>query len=391
MREWFLYNCAHQHSSIKSSDGSAWIRILGSFCSKELALEHAKKLASIDAGIEIRISPQNEFRVLLRSRYLDTPEKLDMITRERETQKHAFLLDAHSLKRKLAFEETAKNAETRQMGELKYAPEERAKEYKEEFKVIERIEANIVPKAPNVKSIPKDYELRMQRFAAIALIPDYEHSGVNDHLLGEWEKDRDTEFSKIRNKALLSNLKGPMPTNYDLLKEWIVKNPPPLHTNIFGQPLKDSDIWIRNENTTSSDSEVQAWMHTMAIEKEKKLWEMCGAEKPDRSQSLKKWFEENPLPTIHESVGAEPAVSFLKTANSEDELKKWLEQDCKIRNEDVACIAMYEWIKVNNAWNEKVTKIYREPLVTKLYAKKEFQHAEASKIEGLVKEIEINN
>lgn len=235
---WLLYNCAHQESSIKSTDGCAWIRVLGSFCSKTLALEHARKLSAADPGIEIRVAPENEFSVMLRSKYNDSGNVLDMITRERETKKHQSLVELHSLIRKHAFEDTARNAEQRQMGELKYSPEERVKAHKEEFGELQLVslsseqteqEKEVVVKDekiqnessvaflvtsfpkkevfPAVKPILKDLEPRMQKYAAISLIPDYEHFDYCDSLVQHWEKKRDEEFAKIHNAAFLNTVK----------------------------------------------------------------------------------------------------------------------------------------------------------------------------------------
>ena len=443
-------------SSIRSSDGSAWIRVLGSFPKKKLAIQHAKLVCAADPGLEIRVAPEGEFRVLLRSRYMDTMGSLDMKTREKETLKHAFLLERHALARSAAFSETAANAKNRQMGKLKFSPEERARAHQEEFlealagtvnarnslseenfaaeakilepaafpggvksigkplelqsvafkaEILEPESALLAAAAPGgVKSIGKPLELRMQKYAALAFIPDYEHELHTENLMNQWERKRDEEFAKIRNSALLANLKGgPLPSMRDLLEDFVKKNPPPSFINAYGQPSsiknQESDdavngdtFWQRVPDVpSSSDSEVVAWMKNMAFEKEAKLWESCGAIKPDRASSLKRWFQENPIPENSSCRGAEPAVAFLKTGNSEEEIKAWIEKDCKILHEDVACVALYEWIKVSNAWNENVSKSYRESLVTKLHAKKDFQKAEASKIEGLVKEIEIFN
>jgi hypothetical protein len=212
-------------------------------------------------------------------------------------------------------------------------------------------------------------------------------------LVKDWETKRDETFAKIRNSILLQNLKGSIPSNKELIHEFVTINPPPKGINVYGQPItSDDQFWIKIPDVElSKNSEVVAWLKRLSVEKEANIWSFCGAKKPERAEVLSDWMKSNPLPNIKDSVGAEPAVAFLKTAESEEEIKVWINTECKVKHEDVACIALYEWIKISNAWSDKVTKTYREPLLTKLHEKKEFQRAEATKIEGLVIEIVISN
>jgi len=390
MKGWFLYNLAHKNSSIKSSDGQAWIRVLGFFPSKNRALEHAKKISAFDKGLEIRICPSEEFRVMLRDRYHDKPGELDMITRERETSKHEFLSALHIHKRKEAFRETAANAESRQMGKLDYRVEDRIEVIQPQKVDIAAAASEPKPELsakPEVGRIPESLELRMQKFAALAFIPDYEHEEISKNALDSWENKCEENYIKNRNTLLINALKEKkMPSSRSLMEHWVSVNPPPKGTNVYGQKLLNSCIWERGGEKVQ-DTEVEAWMATFKIEQERVIWHECGIKKPERTEAIKTWLAENPLPEID---SAEPCVSFLFVANTEDEVKAWIDK-CSIKQHDVGCVSMYEWIKISNVWGEKIKRTFREPLVSKLYEKREFQSAEAKRLEGLVKEIEIKN
>jgi len=348
-------------------------------------LDHANDLAEKDSGLEIRIAPAEEFRVLLRSAYADTKDSMDMATRSRETEKHAFLLSEHAKQRKQAFETTAANAATRQMGELKYTHEDKAAFYAEEFQAHKKV--SLIKPAPRVKSISKALEIRLQKYAAIAVIPDYEHSYAVDGVLSFWEQQRDSAYAKKRNEAVSAALNGrPLPSMQDLTSEFVEKHPPPKHCNVWGQ--KSDDIWTRSEAAVEADSDVQAWLQTFRDYKESALWKWLELEVPTRAETLKEWISQNPLPSVE---GAEPAVAFLKASETEAELKEWIASAHAWKDYDIACVAMYEWIKVSNAWSDNVMRSFRNPMVAKLYEKKNFQKEEASKLSGEVKTIEITN
>lgn len=388
---WALYNLAHSDSAIKSQDEEAWVRILGFFQTKSDALSHARSLALVDAGLEIRLAPAGEFRMMLRSRYEDRPGQLDMLTRQRETQKHAFLIQKHTEVRKEAFDKAADNAEKRQMGELKFSEADRVSAHVEEFGISSpplSPPSALNISTPTVKKISTSHEIRMQRFAAIAVIPDYEHSNYLESVLETWEKARDAAYTSKRNYAIVDVLGDrSIPPVRELLKDWIILNPPPRGYNVWGQQIAD-DIWIKSDTLPSNDSEVRAWINTFKIESEKQFWKWLGSEPPDRAVELKAWIENNPIPS---GKGAEPAVAFLRAAETESELREWITSKSTLRDVDIACVAMYEWIKIQNAWSPSITRTFRNPMVAKLHEKKDFQHAEAMKLSGNVKEIEINN
>jgi hypothetical protein len=296
-----LYNCAHGNSSIKS-DGDAWIRILGFFQTKQEALLYTKTIIANDNGLEIRITPSNEFRMMLSRKYNDTIETIDMDTRNYEATKLDSLLSKHKESRKYAFEDTANNAKEHQVGQVKFNPIDKINEYQllhQELVLTLTKELSFSTNI-SVKPIPPNLTLRMQRFAAIAVIPDYIfYSDLNQKLI-TWENSKET-------------------------------------TNI---------------------------------------------------EDLKEWYHNNPLPS---PKGAEPAVSFLMYADTEEELNTWIKTKCQIKDIDIACVTMYEWIKVNHLWSDNIKRYYRESLLETLHYKKDYQHQESLKIQGQAKEIIISN
>jgi hypothetical protein len=377
---WVLYNCAHQNSTIKSSDGEAWIRVLGFFVAKHEAMGHAKRLNFLDQGLEIRIAPVGEFRVMLRDKCLPS-------NRSREVAKHTFLIEAHANNRKTAFEETLTNALERRMGDLNFTPNERAVAHAEEFNIRPETPPKTPENIPNVKSINADNVIRMQRFAAIAIIPDYEHISNAQSSLMQWETSRDSEYTRLKNQVVSENLKDrAIPSLKDLTSQWVERYPPPKSLNCFGQ--MSDDIWTRNDLSVSTDTEFVSWQKNLHLEADRCLWAFLGIEKPDRPLILKDWIKQHPIPSHF--AGSEPAVAFLHCSDTETEMKEWISLS-KLKDVDIACVAMYEWIKLNQAWSEKVSKLYREPMISHIHSNKALQTAEAARIEGSVKEIVVTN
>jgi len=251
-----LYNLAHLNTSIKSPDGEAWIRVIGFFPTKLGALQHAKKFKD-----EIRISPINEFRMLMNQ----TPTELTMAE---EIRKHTSLLEVHDKLRCQAFEETARNAAERKMGALVYNVNDTAQLLKEEYGLIEK-------KTYLILDDDLEHELKMQKFCALSIIPDYEKVAETEKLIREWEEKSEAEFIKIRNDLI----KTVLPT-YEL-------------------KLCDKDIW-----------------------------KSAGIEEPQKSNSMEKFLESNPFPEILKN--AEPAVKFLYAGETEEEVQKWIFENSKL-------------------------------------------------------------
>lgn len=262
---WVLYNVAHKNCRIKSPDEEAWLRVLGFFSSKEVALNHAKQFKE-----EVRISECNQFKMLTQC-----PNA------EIEIKKHDILLKVHDEVRKQAFEDTRKNAEQRKMGSVVYKLMDRLNFTREKYGL---------PLIENKQFFINDtctIEVRMQKFCAIALLPDYENMAICESNLKNWEE---------------SQLKFP------------------------------------------------------------------------------------------ELKHLEPGIKFLVCGNTQEEIQLWIKNNCDspdLRNFDIACISMYEWLKVIDGWNENIKRTFREQELNKLYENKEINRIEALKLQGKVKEIEI--
>jgi hypothetical protein len=314
--------------------------------------------------------------MLLQSKYNDVRNSdgsvdLDMDLRNYETTKHAFLLQLHEKKRQAAFEETFENAKQKKVGEIYVSGQEKAlsylkeaKEYKEktnsescgrggggggggeenETKKTVHFPNNSESSFVSCKKVPREFELRMQKFAAFSIIPDYEHQSKIDARVGEWEQEFENYFIAKRNAA-------------------------------FSDALKNNPI-------VSADDTI-----CTCKENEDALWKQLNVEKPHRALVFQDWIKNNALPDFN---GAEPAISFLKSSESEEELQSWIENEYQNGNVDIACVSMYEWIRVQDTWNEQVHRTFRHPMINKLHQNKLLQKKEAKKIEGTVKEIEIN-
>ena len=352
-QQWILYNLAHANTRIKSPDDEAWIRILGFFNNKETALKYAK--SSKLEKLEIRISPINEFRLLMKN----TP---NLENKEYELNKHTFLLNMHDKLRKEAFEETARNASERKMGNLVYNTQDKAQQLKEEYGIQETYQyGNII----NDK-LDSDLEQRMQKFCALALIPDYEAIAISEMELQKWEEKANEEYIRLRNEKFKSAfVYKPFSSSLDDLQD---------DSNNVIQSL--TDLIVDKESSESSLKEYDN-LNNCVLEITK-------------SNSLKKWIELNPFPKVIKN--AEPAIKFLYCGDTEEEIKKWILDNCNLKsnkNYDIACVTMYEWIRTSDAWLDNMKKTYREPELEKLHSNKLYNKLEALKLEGHVKEIEI--
>ena len=346
-----LYNAAHASTKIVSCDGDAWIRILGFFKTKDSALLHAKKLNDREPQ-EIRIAPVGQFRLMMR-----------FIDRDRESSKHEFLMKTHADNRVKAFADTRKNAEEHKMGDLKFSPRERVEA---QVATVHKIVTG------GLDRVPHDLELRMQKFAAIAYVPDYEHESYMESKVQDWEKYNLLEEAKQRNLLIREHLNGRiLPTFKQSMESWVANNLPPTGHNVFGQ-LSDT-LWEKVPDS-SVNNEAQIWLKKAQCEYESKLWQFLDIPRP--------LYNTSPPP---DTTGDEPAVAFLHAGNTEDELVEWI-KNSTLTTYDIACVAMYEWIKINDS--AYIEKKYREPGLEQLHANKRSQAAEAAKLHN-AKVIEI--
>jgi hypothetical protein len=337
--KYVLYNAAHANTNIVS-DGDAWIRVLGFFKSKETALSQAKKICAFE-NQEIRICPVGEFRMVMRS-----------VNREAEVKKHKILMETHANKRMEAFAETRKNAEDHKMGQLKFSPRERT----------DALSSKVI--TGGLKKIPADLELRMQKFAAVALVPDYEHEKFLEAKAKDWEEINTVLANKQRNSVLIENLKGRnFPKCKDLMEKWVEENPPPAGFNVYGQK---EEMWTKTSDPSSTEYFVVQWLSTFMKEFDSQMWKWLGIERPS--------YNPTPAPDM---TGDEPAIAFLFAGNTEEEVQKFIGES-SLSTYDIACVTLYEWIRVIDF--ENIDKTYREPMLELIHENKRLQAVEASKL-----------
>ena len=372
MSGFVLYNAAHARSSIRSPDNKAWIRVLGFFDTKDAALEHSKMLNSHDVlePTEIRIAPLKSFRIMLREKM--TAKNLVEL-RERETKKHEFLISTHLKMRSNAMKQTRENAESRTMGEtssLDTLSQIETEPLKVNFSFKNDYDYNNTNKK-NVSSVLRDQEIRMQRFAAISIIPDYEvlSKRARDVLAVEADAKRDyiNKKNEAFNNATATNSSFVMPTTRELIGAFVEQTPPPSGFNVWGQSLStDGDIWVPAPNSTlsiTSNSEVKAWMKMRDVASEDSFFRILNIEKPVMKETCLEFTD----PDDQE----EPAVMFLGSAEREDQLEaviqKIVDTDSSMKHYDIACVAMYEWLSIEEFSNPKLRRKYRDPQLAQLH------------------------
>ena len=369
-----LYNAAHSNSSIKSEDGKAWIRILGFFVSREDALAHASKLNE-HVKQEIRLAPLGSFRVLLQDKL--TPE-----LREKETQKHSFLLETHAKVRSYAIKQTQENAELRKMaGSTSYdfGINQDTLPFMQDKEARVSVSTSKNKDTQNLPAVSRDNEIRMQRFAAISVISDYEILGIRARRKATNTLKSQREYTTKKNEIISKKIKEGfvLPSFIKLVNSFIQTNPPPPHYDIQGKRLDNNDDHEPN-------FEVSHWMKMRNDAIEVALFEAMGVEKPSLEEALEEKGEEGE---------EEPAVMFLDFADREDEMEtkiqKIVDTDVSMKHYDIACVSMYEWLCLETLSQTKVK--YRDPQLNNLH-KARLAHSEEalSLIEaGTAKVIEL--
>jgi hypothetical protein len=367
-----LYNAAHTNSSIKSEDGKAWIRILGFFASREDALAHASKLNE-HVKQEIRLAPLGSFRVLLKDKL--TPE-----LREKETQKHSFLLATHAKVRSYAIRQTQENADLRKMaGSTSYDLGANAPLDQDSPAIAIEATKPVSKDTQNLPAVSRDNEIRMQRFAAISVIPDYEILGIRARRKVANTLKSQREYTIKKNEIISKKIKEGfvLPSFIKLVNSFIQANPPPPHYDIQGKRLD-------NDDDNEPNSEISHWMKMRNDAIEVALFEAMGVEKPALEEALEEKGEEGE---------EEPAVMFLDFADREDEMEtkiqKIVDTDVSMKHYDIACVSMYEWLCLETLSQTPVK--YRDPHLNNLHKARLAHSEEASSLieAGTAKVIEL--
>jgi hypothetical protein len=348
-----LYNAAHANTSIRSKDDKAWIRILGFFESKEAALDHASKINQRQKQ-EIRIAPVRSFRMIMR-------DKVTESLRDKETLKHSYLLSTHSKLRNYAIKKTQENAELRKMGSTSFD--------------FQSVPPPLLPQITSKQSVSasedlipllKDDEIRMQRFAAISIIPDYEvlalQSKQNEADILRAKQEYTRRKNELISKKVMEGFV--LPSSEELSKSFIESFPPP--------------------PTDPTNTNFSTWLQMKNEAMETELFSRMNLEKPSV-----------PLSTQETNLKEEPAVMFLTFSEREEEMEKTIQKivdtDTSMKHYDIACVAMYEWLCIESLQNQSVRVKYRDSQLSKLHEARVAHSEEASTLlqNGTAKVIEI--
>ena len=356
-----LYNAAHQNSRIKSFDGNAWIRVLGFFMTKDAAMSKAKAISSsIEGGLEIRIAPTEEFRLILNKNYSVASQSED-----KERRKHNFLIQfykEYKEKNKLEVEE---NAAKKQIGNIVFSPNERREYYNSisESSSLVKDETEIKDLIPEVfekekinssmdlkiQTYPKDFQIRCQNFFAMAIIPDYEALMMDSQDLDVWKINYDHHHMMLKNNALRVMLE--------------------YHSEI---KVPKAPTFIPEKNEQYSELFIKKFTEDLKEKWEKEVWELCGESYDDMMQridlNMKEYIKNNPVPVKTEKE--EPAVAFLTVGDTSEEVSNYIlkhKDEPMFRDYDVACICMYEWIRVSSINHPSIKKQYREEILSNIF------------------------
>lgn len=372
-----LYNAAHQHSRIKSFDGNAWIRVLGFFMTRESAILQANKISSsISGGLEIRIAPTEEFRLILNKNY-SQPMSFD-----KEKRKHGFLLQFHKEYKEKNKLEVEENATKKQIGNIVFSPQERREYYNhlkhdtandtnDDTKIDTKIDtisdSNVLPifdisRDSDLQTFSKSWQIRCQNFFAMAVIPDYETLMLDSQDLDMWKIEYDRHETMLKNNAL-----------HVLLSKYPSFRAPKTPTFIPERNEQYSDLFIKK----FTEDLKEKWM--------KEIWELCGESYSEMvmrvDEEMQKWLVLNPVPVAQEKE--EPAIAFLTVGDTSDEIASYIKKNKEqsfIRDYDVACICMYEWVRVSTVKHPSIKKQYREEILSDIFKNRDEKQSELENI-----------
>jgi len=371
-----LYNVAHQNSRIKSFDGNAWIRVLGFFHTRKSALEQSKRISSsVEGGMEIRIVPVEQFRLIMNQNYARFVDSV------REEKKVNFLYNFHKDHKEKSKAEVENNAVNKKIGNIVFSPSERRQYYKElgsneeksdETGSEKNIEEELVKcdysidtKFSKLQTFPKDFQIRCQNYFAMAYVPDYQASLFESHDLDVWKFEYEAEKTRVRNLELKL-----------LLQKFPDYKLPPVPSYVPDNADTYSEIFLKKFKEDAKDLY------------EKLIWESCGESYIEMTQRLDaaliKWTKLNPVPETKEKE--EPMIAFLTWGETSEEIHKYIEENKEgewVRDYDVACVSMYEWIRVSNFKNPAIKKEYREEILSNIFKNRDEQIKESARLQKL--------
>lgn len=393
---WVLYNVAHANSRIKSFDGKAWLRVLGFFHSEKKAREHAKEIDnSINSGLEIRICRTEQFRIILNVNYSNTEEENVKKIKEKEEKKLDFLLKYHKELLKKRKEEVETNSRDKKIGEVFFCPEERRKIYNElhneieiqkkgqvkniqEFEgnerqdIVENVQKNglDIQNSEGLLHIKKNFSISTQNYFSVAFLPDYETNLFDTVALDTWKMQYEKNFLELQNKELseffsdVLHLKNKYISFHEFVKEGGEKKEETFSNKMYYEHTKEKYIdfietIIKNENNIEYYQKYKKII--LNINEKQKIWK-----------------DLNPVPDFYEKD--EPAIAFLSFGETSQEVHDYIlknKNSTYMKEFDVACIAMYEWINLENFKNPLIKKEYREEMLDTLLKNRDV-HLETS-------------
>jgi len=394
-----LFNSAHEHTTIRTSDRKPYLRFLGAF--QESKDDDANSLASKAREIftfdpqEMRIAPIGQFFLVGRDGYKDNPRTRfkDIETRERERQKVMRLLHTHARKRNTERAETTQNVLAKRMGEVTQSLEAIIEEGRERpthdddedrmhapvrledessarhtkvadaeqedasssFSLMDFIEGRTSKdeqesSALPMKPIPPSLAIHLQTHVALAVVDDYETDAEHRAFVEAWASERDTAYAeakRTRLEALFRDEKNmewdDVPTRDELLREYVAKNPPP----------SDND-----------PSECRAYERQIELAHEGALWALADRPIPTHADIISDWFDAHPPPDIGALPQEEPAVAVLHVADSEEKIQEWIDTVARdsgvLRDYDIGCVVMYTWIPLLGRKDDAIKRVYRD-------------------------------
>jgi hypothetical protein len=303
-------------------------------------------------------------------------------------------LDTHAKVRSHAIKQTQENADLRKMAgntsflqtqsNLEKSEEKEKQEQEQDTQEQKHISQNKIK--TDLPPISRNDEIRMQRFAAISIIPDYEILGIKARRIAIKKAQAQKEYTKKKNELISEKVKQgfSIPSSSKLTASFLQKYPPPPHYNVLGDRL--TTVTEDSNQIKEPDSEISTWMKMRNDAIEDALFKEMNIEKPtlDEVQDQDVEGEEE-----------EPAVMFLGVSDREDEMEtmiqKIVDTDTSMKHYDIACVAMYEWLSVSSVSsynnNNEMRRKYRDPQLNKLH---EARLAHSEEAATLVKEGSAN-
>jgi len=314
-----LYQCMHRYTRIKASKAS--FRILGFYTTREEALDTIPAREKDDQG-EIRIVPSGEFRLLMES----TPQ---VGSRDYETTKLQNLIDMHLQNKKFQQEKIKKRVEGDVVNDTVTVPDLSDIDNIDNTADTGDTTAKNTEHREALKAIPASFEVRNQKYAVVAVIPDYL---------------RKQKYIEVYRNAF----------NCYLLNFWNVEdlsiyesNPPPFNLSIYGC---EGGLFSKEPVSPHISSvEFETWFKSF----------VAHHSLPTTMQLLRDTYK---------GYNEEPAISFLRVASTEEELKDWIEKNGggQEYKTDLAIVPMYESGCIHDLYSTK--KKYSNDVLNTLIA-----------------------